>query len=277
MALFDNIGKKLGVGGTLGSALDSTGSLFKGNMVTAAPGAVASWAQNAWNRNTGGGSSGSNSTSSSGTEPQLGGLYNPLDASGNLQSQYQLSSGYAANQDALNALKERAMGTGDSPWLSMSLEKQGLDEQKALDAANAQSTGSTAAARSNLGMRGGLSAGAAERLGAQGAENALNAGQNIRSQGATDRLGLQIADDQTKTSLLSQIPQMDLNYANQAADIQKYNINNALTAGQNQNQSLLDRYKIAMQGYGANQTANAIANSEPAGLFGGKGFLGLGI
>ncbi len=149
-----------------------------------------------------------------------------------------------ANPDALNALKERAMATGDSPWLKMQLQKQGLDETTARDQAGGQALSGSALARSQLGMKGGLSGGAAERI-AMNAGRGLNATrQGIGRAGQMDRLNLGIADDQTKMQALSQIPGMDLAFAQQGIDMNKFNIGTTLDVDKTNAGNNLDASKF---------------------------------
>lgn len=156
-----------------------------------------------------------------------------LDGNGNIKSNYQLNPNTIANpnqvtmdsimpglsdklnginvdQRGINAVRDRALGTGDSPWLKLQMEKQGLDESNALQKSSASVAGSNANAESNLAMRGGISSGARERLARSGAMASNQAGQDVRNQGVQNRLNLQIADDQTKTGLLSQLPGMEI-------------------------------------------------------------------
>lgn len=191
-----------------------------------------------------------------GEAPKLPDLLNALDPSGKLLEQYQIHAGQQitpgkvsagsvtagtvnagqlgnnllGNQDALNALKARAMATGNSPWLDMQLQKQKLDQTNAADNAATQSLQSAAIARNQLAMKGGLSGGARERI-AMGSGRDINASrQGISRAGAMDRLNLGVADDQQKMQMLSQIPGMDLAFANQGIDLNKFNTNAALDA-----------------------------------------------
>lgn len=186
------------------------------------------------------------------------------------------------NSDALNALRSRATATGDSPWLKMQLEKQGLDEAAARDNALATAAGQGAAARSALAMNGGLSSGARERVARDTARNATLAGQGITQQGGLNRLNLQIADDQTKQDLLGKTAGLDLQNAGYQADLAKFNASqmtdaqkfnnnirldtekfdalNTLGAIQKKNEYNLAKYGEQMKGYAAGKSGDAIAN-----------------
>ena len=105
----------------------------------------------------------------------------------------------------------------------------------------------------------------------------------IRRAGATDRLNLGIADDQTKMQLLSQIPGLDLGFANQRTDISKFNssatldadkfntaqkndlnkfnVGNTLEAMSKDNANKMGIYGEQMKGWAAGQQAVATAKS----------------
>lgn len=198
----------------------------------------------------------------------------------------------AANQDALNALKARAMAQGDSPWLRMQLDKLGLEELSARDRAASQALSQSAQANAALAMRGGLQSGARERIATGGARDLSAARQAIGRDMATNRLNLGIADDQTKMQLLSQIPGMDLSFADQRAGLEKFNIGtsleeqranianklaadqfntqmaqdaakfnmgNTLGAVQDLNKFNLGKYGEQMKAFGAGKTSEALA------------------
>jgi hypothetical protein len=199
-------------------------------------------------------------------------------------------NGVNVNQEGLNAIRTRALSQGPSAWLNLQMQKQGIDELSDVERAKQQSAGNQAQAESALAMRGGISSGARERLARSGASNALAQTQGIRRGGSVDRLGLQIADDQTKTGLLTQLPgmenqqaQFDLgkqtwlgDYAKQQQgvdmDSQKYNSDAKVAAdkyniGNSLNETLQKRaydqgkYGEAMKAWAAGKSADAQANA----------------
>jgi hypothetical protein len=190
-------------------------------------------------------------TKETGDRPELTAFKSILDAQGNLGDAFRVSAGplvtagnvnagaVGAGQLDLNALKSdpraldamrsRALG-GESPWLKMQLEKQGLEELTARDRAGEEALSGAALARSQLAMRGGLSGGARERI-AMGAERNLNATrQGVGRAGQMDRLSLGIADDQTKMALLNSTAGLDLSHGAQAQDMSKFNVGTKLDA-----------------------------------------------
>lgn len=134
------------------------------------------------------------------------------------------------DQRGLNAIRDRALSQGPSPWLNMQMDQQKLSELDARDKVSAGAMGANEAANSSLAMRGGLSGGARER-GAQNLARSINSGQQATTRaGQMDRLGLNIADENTKMGLLSQLPGMDLANANFNADLNKFNIGTKLSS-----------------------------------------------
>jgi hypothetical protein len=129
----------------------------------------------------------------------------------------------AADSRAQDAMRERAMAKGDSPWLKMQLEKLGLEELSARDAAARQATSGAAMARSQLAMKGGLGGGASSRIAMQSMRDMNAARQGIGRDAAMNRLQLGIADDQTRQGLLASVAGLDLSRAAQTQDLAKFN------------------------------------------------------
>lgn len=235
-------------------------------------------------------------------QPKLQAFKSALNPDGILGKKYQIGAqtidtpdllnikGLTPDQTALNALQRRALGQ-DTSWLDMQNEKLKLDELNQRDRAAQQALGSAAAAESALAMRGGISGGSRERLAQNMARNVNAAQQGIGRDISGKRLDLALADDQTRTQLLSQIPDMNLRQKGFEADLNKFNIGtgldvNKFNAGQtaaaeqfnkgqalNQVQQLNDfnKYKYGQQmaGYAAGKTGDAIAAGG-----GGKGGIG---
>lgn len=134
-----------------------------------------------------------------------------------------------SDKRALDAMRERALG-GESPWLKLQLEKQGVNQLQNTDDAVRTSMSSAAAARTAAGMRGGLSAGASERMAKSNASMVNAARQNTARAGQLDRLNLGIADDQTNMALLNQTAGLDLAHGAQGQDMAKFNSTGNLDA-----------------------------------------------
>lgn len=171
-----------------------------------------------------------------------------------------------------DALMSRALDKGPSPWLKMALEKQGLEQTGLMNSASAMAAGANADARANLGMRGGLRGGAAERLASAGGNNLALARQGVNQQGALERSNLGMNDEATKTDLLKLLPGAQLADANYATGIdqtnvaknltsKQYDINNLITDLGGQNASKQLGYTEGMKLKGAGLSANAVANA----------------
>jgi hypothetical protein len=149
-----------------------------------------------------------------------------------------------SDTQALDAMRDRALATGDSPWLKMQVEKQQLGELDSRDRAASQALGSNAVARSQLAMKGGLGGGSAERMAKSGARDLNALQQGIGRQGQLDRMGLNIADDQAKTAMMGQVAGLDLSHGAQMQDMEKFNIGTKLDANKFNSMGNLDASKF---------------------------------
>ena len=163
--------------------------------------------------------------------------------------------------EASQKLRQEALGTGPSPWASMALQRQGLEESQARGAAGHQQQMAQSQAMSQLARQGGLGSGARTSLARSGARDQMMAAQGVGQQGAMARYGINEADAQRRQQLLGS-----------TADIER--------AGDVQNQATMmkeleakarfeaNRYNQQMGAWGAEQTANATRSAGGGG--GGK-------
>lgn len=168
---------------------------------------------------------------------------------------------YRGNNGALNLLNQKATQQGNSPWLNMQLQKQGMEQQQALGHVGAQTNAATANARAGLAMRGGLSGGAAERLARGGATDMNAARQGIMQQGNQNRLNLGIQDETNKNQLLGQAVGANQAQNAQNIGIGQFNAQNTLAENNANNAFDMNKYSEQMKAYGAGKSANAMANS----------------
>jgi len=179
------------------------------------------------------------------------------------------------NQDALKALRERALSTGMSPWEKMARETQGLEEGSLKDIVAKQSRTGAAQTFSDLATRGGIGTGARERLARGAGEQGALAQQDVARQGMLSRLGIGQAGEEQRLNLLQSLPGMETQassylqseYGRKASQedenrkyktlVQQRNLDEALKQIRAQDQFKLDRYKEDMAGYGAEKTAQA--------------------
>lgn len=151
------------------------------------------------------------------------------------------------NTSDIDALRARATATGESPWAAMQREKLGGD-------ATAQAMSGVLGARSQLAQKGGLSRGAAERLAASGARNALGARRQI----AQD---ISLADEQQKLELLKALPGLETQKVQTQLALSSPWMELAGRDALARNQFGLDRFKTQMGAYGAAKTGKAIQES----------------
>ncbi len=174
-----------------------------------------------------------------------------------------------SNIDSYNAYKTQAMSTGLSPWAQM--QKQLLDSQQqdATSKAAAQSMQAMGQARSGMAMRGGLSAGARERMAISGQRDLMGANQGINRTASQNLLNLGAQDAQQKQSMLGTLMNTDVqtgqfNTTNANAGTQ-LNLGNALKEQGNQNMYNMETYKEQMDKWAANKQADATAASGGGG------------
>lgn len=219
-----------------------------------------------------------------------------LGADGNVKSQYKLGAqpdvsyqgnlqNLAANLDprAMDTYRDYATGTGNSPWAQLMLDQNKANTATAADNAAKTANSGASKAYSELGARGGLRSGAAERIAMDAGRN-LNLGrQDAAKTGETNALGIMGQDaagrvqalqgvsglDLQKAGLWSQVAGQDSagkyqadtgnrDYQTKVADT---NINNAMQGLNAQNQFNQYIYGQKMAGAGAERTANATENA----------------
>lgn len=169
---------------------------------------------------------------------------------------------------ALNAFKEQALRKGPSAWANLATNQQMAQEAGQRENAAKQASTQTAQAEDRLASSGGLSSGARERAATEGGKNYLNMSQDLGRQGNLNKLQIGINDESNRIQQLSQLPGMELQALNPALQkagmLENANVADlgAQIAGNSaQNQYNQNIYNQQMQAWGANQQANATANS----------------
>lgn len=204
----------------------------------------------------------------------------------NLSSLEKLLSGINLNTQGLEALRGRALATGQSPWASMMLEKQGLEEAGARDRAAMSGNVGIAQAMSSLATRGGASRGARERIATKGAQSTMQARNAVARQGQLDRLGIMATDENQKLDLLKMLPgaevqalqpglqkasmwtnladseagrrqQLDLSNRDYKTNVAKTNLQTLISDRDKKMDYEMAKFKELMAGYGAERTAQA--------------------
>lgn len=184
------------------------------------------------------------------------------------------TAGSQLDETGIEAIKTRATGVGESPWLKMAKERQGLEESAMLDKASKGAAAQGAEARAALAMRGGLRGGAAERLAGGSARDTLLAQQGVRQQGALERSGLGVEDERQKLDLLKQLPSAQLAAAGYKSGLDQFNIGNEqntqLFNVQSKIKDLADRNDYSKFKYGEEMKAKGAAMSAQATENAGK-------
>jgi hypothetical protein len=176
------------------------------------------------------------------------------------QPQFQSLQSVPQDTQGLNAYQSRALSQGPSPWANLALQKQGINQQQLQEQGAQGFAGQLAQARSNLASKGGLRSGAAENLARDAARGQEMNSAAIARQGASDQLGILTQDQQMKDQFLRGLP------GEQRAQTSLYA---GLRQGDNTNAQ--NAYQTAMEGYAADQGANAYwqqAQQNRPGLIG---------
>lgn len=206
--------------------------------------------------------------------PEFASLLDP--ETGMLDEKYRVSWGDDITPDtrAIEAIRERALGTTPSAWYNLALQRQGLEEQGLRQGAQQQAASAQAQGRSALASKMGLSQGAAERMAKQGMRDQLMALQNVGMQGAKSRADIGLQEEQIKNQFLGALPGMETQLAgiglqNKAGKIglEEWNIQNALAEKRAKDQADMNAYHEQMQAFASQKQAEAMRN---AGGGGGK-------
>lgn len=199
------------------------------------------------------------------------------DQDGKLRDQFSMQNKIGAdiqlNQSGLNEIRNRALSQGPSAWANLANQQQGMQEQQALQQSNVQGQAGLRQNLSQLAGRGGVSAGARERLAMQGMRGQNQGMQGVLNQGMQNRMNINLQDQQSKDQMLTQLPGMDMQAANFAQQQRDYRANagaqdigNALKDIGGYNAYRADAFGKAMQEWGTDKTANAqVAASKRSG------------
>ncbi len=173
------------------------------------------------------------------------------------------------NTAGLDKFRGEAMRSGPSAWSQLALGQNTQREHDAMDA-GATSVGSrNAEALSALSSGGrGLSAGARERATQGSSRNMFNMQQGIGRQADQNAQQIGINDEQNRISQLGSLPGMEAQSYNAQLDPLKLygqarqgDVSNQLQENKQKNLFDMNKYQADMQGWAANQQANATATA----------------
>jgi hypothetical protein len=212
---------------------------------------------------------------------QLGENYQVRVAPSNLPKLEQMLNALQLNTQGLEKLRGEALrdaGTA-SVWAQIAKQQQALEEQSLLDRAARAGAASTASAFSNLARRGGVNAGARERLAAGGALGMMRGRQDIAMEGAKARANISATDEGNRLSLLRELPAMEVaalqpgiqktniwaqmagQESAQQYDANKFNVANLIAERDKKQQFEMNKYSEIMKAWAADRSARAQENS----------------
>ncbi len=188
------------------------------------------------------------------------------------------------NTAGMDRYRQEAMQVGQSPWAQLTSKKIGNEARAARQLGAKDIAGQQAGVASQLAMRGGLQSGARERMARGGARAALDMNQDIAKQEMAGRLQTGINAEQNRLSQLGALPGMEISQANAlrqnaltGVQGREKDIDRQLTEQEKRNAYNMARYQADTSAWAAMKQADATSRTAPKGMFGGSGFLGLGL
>ncbi len=194
--------------------------------------------------------------------------------------------GINLDKTALNELQKRALDPNQSAWAQMMLGKEDLAKSGLVDTNARQGKAGLSSAFSALASRGGLSAGARERIAKKNSLDVLLGRQGIEAGSAANKLNIGIEDERNKTDILKALPGMqvqalepelrktglwanlaeneagrkqNLNLANReyATGVDKANLSTKLGDWQSKRDFDMQKYSEMMKAYSADRAGRA--------------------
>lgn len=157
----------------------------------------------------------------------------------------------------LAKFKGEAMRSGPSTWAGLAKQSNLANVANEKETSARSANAATAQAMDVIAARGGLSSGARERAATEGAKNALAMGQDISRQGDLNNLQIGMNDESNRIQQLSMLPGMQQSEAGMYTQAKGGDISNQIAEINRRNQYNQNVYNQQMQGWAANQQANA--------------------
>ncbi len=141
----------------------------------------------------------------------LGGLDQRLANIGNVNvSNVGPGQNFGLAEGDVSKLRDRAFGTGASPWALAQMDQQRLEESTARDQMARGMNSQLAGSFNSLAAQGGLEGGSRERLFGLANRDAMEQRQRLSREGIGQRLGITSADEAQRLQLQTQLPGMAL-------------------------------------------------------------------
>lgn len=171
------------------------------------------------------------------------------------------------NTQGLDAFRTNALRTGPSNAANMQMNQQQMMQTQGRNQAARDVAGSSATARSQLAMRGGLTGGASERVAKSGKSNLLNADQNLQTSKMNNAANIGIQDENSRVNQLAMLPGMENQALQLPLQAKEFDVGNQMQSNQGQNAFNLGQYQAQMKAFENAQQANAMLNSNNSGGF----------
>lgn len=169
------------------------------------------------------------------------------------------SAGYDAFRN--EALRDP---TQSSAWGAMMLENADLNKRRNIDDISAQQNAMTQGAFDQLAAQGGIGSGSREVLARSSMRDALMGRQGARRDAQQEALGIRTQDEQNRINQLSQLPGMELQRGNFAADQERQrmgylgqDVTNALAAMDREREDAMRAWEKNQEVWAANKQADA--------------------
>lgn len=169
------------------------------------------------------------------------------------------SAGYDAFRN--EALRDP---TQSSAWGAMMLENADLNKRRNIDDISAQQNAMTQGAFDQLAAQGGIGSGSREALARSSMRDALMGRQGARRDAQQEALGIRTQDEQNRINQLSQLPGMELQRGNFAADQERQrmgylgqDVTNALAAMDREREDAMRAWEKNQEVWAANKQADA--------------------
>lgn len=187
--------------------------------------------------------------------PKLGPYQGAYDPSSMSMEKY-IGSHY--DDAGMKAFSQEALRKGPSAWSQLARESNRANEENSRERGAREVAGQTAQATDALAARGGLSSGARERAGMEGAKNYMSMSQDTAHAADANDMQIGMNDEQNRIQQLGMLPGMEMQKTNMFSQGRGQDITNAVAETGRKNLWNMEDYKQQMGAWGAAKQANAM-------------------